>query len=131
MPPEGFKVYQTRPGPTEDITGLILNGQSWMHPSKTALLKRRGNRLIVAMLETGIVVQGDISFRRINEYYMNVRLKVPSTYGSRPRGFFGSPDGNRNNDLYERDAVTPISPPYSDRLLYRPLLTCKHCSYFQ
>ncbi len=127
MPPDGFKVYQTRPGPTEDITDQLQNGQPWLHSSKDALLTRNGNTLKALMFEAGIAVEGSVNLYS-GDYYMNVRMKVPPTYGSRPRGFCGSPDGNNRNELYARNATSPILPPYSDRQLYPYLLTCKWIS---
>lgn len=128
MPPDGFKVYQTRPGPTEDITDQLQNGQPWLHSSKDALLTRNGNTLKALMFEAGIAVEGSVNLFYSGDYYMNVRMKVPPTYGSRPRGFCGSPDGNNRNELYARNATSPILPPYSDRQLYPYLLTCKWIS---
>ena len=130
MPPDGFKVFQTRPGPAVDITDQLQNGQPWLHPTQDALLTRTHNSLRAAMYKSGISIKADIGFFGNGEYYMNVRLNVPKRYRSRPRGFYGNPDGNTGNELFAKGATTPIPPPLSDRRLYSHLLTCKsYCMY--
>ena len=125
MPPHGFKVFQTRPGPIVDITDQLQNGQPWLHPTQDALLTRTHNSLRAAMYKSGVSIKADIGFFGNGEYYMNVRVYIPKSYGSRPRGFCGTPDGKRGNELYAKGATTPISPPLTDRRLYSYLLTCK------
>ena len=125
MPPTGFKVFQTRPGPAVDITEQLQNGNQWLHPSQDALLTRNGNSLSAAMYKSGISLRADIGFFGNGEYYMNVQVKIPKRYGHRPRGFYGSPDGDQNNELFARGETSPIPPPFRDRRLYPYLLTCK------
>ena len=124
-PPNGFKVFQTRPGPIVDITGQLQNGQPWLHPTQDALLTRTGNSLRAAMYKSGFSIQADMRFFGNGEYYINVRLFIPKFYRSRPRGFCGTPDGNIDNELFAKGATTPLSSALTDRQLYRPLLTCK------
>ena len=125
VPPQGVRILQTRPGPIVDITDQLQNGQPWLHPTQDALLTRTGNSLKAAMYKSGFSIKADIGFFRNREYFMNVRLYVPKSYRSRPRGFCGTPDRNRGNELYVKGETTPISGPLTDRRLYRPLLTCK------
>ena len=124
MPPQGVRILRTRPGPIVDITDQLQNGQPWLHPTQDALLTRTGNSLRAAMYRTGFSLKADVIFV-LGVYYMNVYLYIPKSYGGRPRGFCGTPDGNRGNEFYIKGETTPFSGPYNDRRLYRPLLTCK------
>ena len=124
VPPEGVRILQTRPGPIIDITDQLQNGQPWLHPTQEALLTRTGNSFKAAMYKSGFLIKADvIPFG--NEYYINVRLFIPKSYRSRPRGLCGTPDRNRDNELYAKGATTPISGRLTDRRLYPHLLTCK------
>ena len=122
---DGFRVFQTRPSPSEEITHLLQDGQDWYDSTNETRLIRRGNDLTIAFFELGIEVKGEVRHTGHREYYLNVFARVPRSLASRTRGFLGNPDGDRSNDLFAKGTSTFLPAHFGDSSLYPHLLSCK------
>lgn len=122
---DGFRVFQTRPGPSEEITHLLQDDQDWYDSTNETRLTRRGNDLTISFFELGIEVKGEVRHTRDHEYYLNVFARVPRSLASRTRGFLGNPDQDQSNDLFAKGTNTFLPPNYGDSSLYPHLLSCR------
>lgn len=126
-----FRVFQTRPGPSTEITSDLMEGQPWIDPTREAVITVLDvNRYEVAFYGCGIiiVVYSPYSFSGpTGEFfnYIQYTLKVPRTFSERTRGFFGNLDGDSTNELYRKGNTTALPNGLTDREIYNDLLTCK------
>ena len=120
----GFRVFQTRPETSTEITALLQNGQPWDDATGNARLTRNGNSLKVAFYQSGVTLVG-IVYQFFGQYYINVFVYVPSSFSGRIRGLWGNLDGNSGNDFYRKGDTTPLPNGISPSNLYQNLLTCK------
>jgi hypothetical protein len=123
----GFRVFQTKPEPGVEITGLLPNGQPWEVETGEAVLTRNGNSLTAAFYKSGITISGQVNPRG-REYQMNFQVRVPRSFSGRTRGYLGNLDGNSGNDFYRKGETNPLPNGISERDLYFHLLTCKYPS---
>ena len=119
----GFSIFQTKPGPSIDITDQLENGEPWFSATEEVMLLRESNQLTVSFYKYGIF----LIVRRLStggEYYINFDIQVPKTFARKTRGFLGNLDDNYNNDLHKRGDTTPL-PSFADHHILEPLETCK------
>ena len=126
----GFRVFQTNPGPSTEITAQLQDGLPWEDATGNAVLTRNGNSLTAAFYESGVVLIGFVFPVATGEYYMNFQVRVPHSYRGSTRGLLGNFDGNPSNEFYRKGETTPLPDGISERELYPHLLTCKTLRMF-
>ena len=124
----GFRVFQTKPEPAQEITEQLVNGGLlWYDVTKQVALSRSGNQLTATFLKSGIALVAQVnSFYYFgNEYYMNFRIQVPLSYSGRVKGMLGNLDGDPTNDFYRRGESNPLPNYISERALLDEFRTCE------
>ena len=124
-------MFQTKPGPAQEITEQIVNGLPWYDTTKQVALSRKGNELTATFFKSGIAVIAQVYpiYYFGNEYYMNFRIQVPLSYSGRTRGMLGNLDSDSSNDFYRRGESNPLSNDISERALLNEFITCEYHSY--
>ena len=120
----GFRVFQTKPGPPQEITELLVNGQPWYDEEGRAVLIRSGNQLTASFFDSGIALIAHV-YPFGGEYYMNFQLQVPLSYSGRTQGMLGNLDGDPTNDFYRRGETIPLPNSISERDLLEEFKTCE------
>lgn len=120
----GFRVFQTKPGPVQEITNQLVNGQPWYAANVEAALVKNGNELTATFFESGIALIAQVNPVG-NEYYMNFRVQVPLSFSGRTQGMLGNLDGDSTNDFYRRGETDPLSNSISEQNLLEEFKTCE------
>lgn len=116
-----FKVFQTKPEPSTDITDLLQEGQPWIDSTGKAELTKNGKKLIVAFYKSGITIDATAYPRGNQDVYMKYEVRVPRSFSGETRGLLGILG---KNGLYMKgDSTTPIQN--TEREIYKQLLSCK------
>ena len=94
-----------------------------------ASLRRTGNILTMCHYKSGVRVVVTVYPRHNNEYYMDFKVFVPTSYMGMTRGLLGNFDGNNFNEFYRRDGTQiPGHPPsYTIYREYTRECKCLHC----
>lgn len=122
----GFRVFQTRPEPANEITNQLVDGQPLYIYDETegTVLFRNGNELIATFFKSGIALIATVNPYYF-EYYINFRIQVPQSYSGRAQGMLGNLDGDPTNDFYRRGEANPLPNTISERDLFQEFKTCK------
>ena len=117
-------MFQTKPGPSTEITDKFKEDQQWEYATGEAVLTNRGNHsLIVDFYESGITLNAKMVVEG-GEMSIDYRVYVPRNFSGGTRGLLGNLD---SNEFYSKGGTTPLpmTDTLTDQELYPHLKTCK------
>ena len=118
-------MFQTKPGPSKEITDKFKEDQQWEYATGDAVLTNKGNHsLIVDFYESGITLNAKM-FTEGGELSIEYCVYVPRNSSGGTRGLLGNLD---SNEFYSKGGTTPLPNTYTDQELNPHLLTCKMIS---